>query len=225
MDNVKEMKGLPFVRSILLCAVGFLFIVFGFSYLPIIGTIVGAGLIYFGIYPWINVIHRSNVKVLIGSSNPDYPKDVKIQVAILSATKKCDGFDFDPRRIDPSSVRIGRGKDSPDGDMSDPEIYARSLKDFNNDGIADLVVYFSSDPDRIHERVERTCIHAKTWDGERIFGCSAIERNGGGENGSGCWYENERFNHGTEMCDPDGHCRICDYGEWETRGQIGEGMP
>ncbi len=40
-----------------------------------------------------------------------------------------------------------------------------------------------------------------------------------------CWYKDEEYSHGAEMCDPDGSCRICNNGEWETGGQIFEGMP
>ncbi len=40
-----------------------------------------------------------------------------------------------------------------------------------------------------------------------------------------CIYEKEKYSHGTEMCDPDGQCRICNNGEWETKGQIFEEMP
>ncbi len=40
-----------------------------------------------------------------------------------------------------------------------------------------------------------------------------------------CWYENRKFSHGTEMCDPDDQCSIYNDGNWEAHGQIFEGMP
>lgn len=59
--------------------------------------------------------------------------------------------------------------------MSDPDIYARSLKDLNDDGIPDLMVYFSTSCDGVREKVERKCVSAKTRDGERIFGCNEMD--------------------------------------------------
>ncbi len=96
-------------------------------------------------------------------------------VAILSATKERDGFDFDPGQVDPYSVRIGPGNVGPVDDMTDPEIYARSMRDINEDGIPDLIVYFSGDSAGINEKVEEVCVRAKTRDGERVFGCGELE--------------------------------------------------
>ncbi|MGA2404833.1 MAG: hypothetical protein ABSG91_24540, partial [Syntrophobacteraceae bacterium] len=57
----------------------------------------------------------------------------------------------------------------------DPEIYARSLRDINDDGIPDLILYFSGDSAAINGKVDDVCVRAKTRDGERVFGCSAME--------------------------------------------------
>jgi hypothetical protein len=59
--------------------------------------------------------------------------------------------------------------------MSNEEIYARSLKDLNDDGIPDLILYFSGDSAGINEKVEEVCVRARTRDGERVFGCNSIE--------------------------------------------------
>ena len=55
--------------------------------------------------------------------------------------------------------------------MTDPEIYTRSLRDINDDGIPDLILYFSGDSAGINEKAEEVCVRAKTRDGERVFGC------------------------------------------------------
>ena len=70
-------------------------------------------------------------------------------------------------------MRIGR-EVGPVDDMSDPEIYARSLRDINDDGIPDLILYFSGDAAGINEKVEEVCVRAKTRDGERVFGCNRL---------------------------------------------------
>ena len=59
--------------------------------------------------------------------------------------------------------------------MTDPEIYASSLRDINDDGIPDLILYFSGDSDGINEKVDEVCVRAKMRDGERVFGCSELE--------------------------------------------------
>jgi len=70
---------------------------------------------------------------------------------------------------------MGPGKIGPVDDMSDPEIYERSLRDINDDGIPDLILYFSADSAGIDEKVEEVCVRARTKDGERVLGCGAIE--------------------------------------------------
>ena len=175
MDNTKKERSWALIRSVLLCAVGLIFIALGLGFLPVIGIAVGAGFLWFGLYPWVNFLHRNRVNVLIGSVSDNYLEDRRIPVAILSATKERDGFDFDPGRVDPSSVRVGPGKARPVDDMSDPEIYARSLRDINDDGIPDLILYFSGDSAGINGKVDEVCVRAKTRDGERVFGCSAME--------------------------------------------------
>ena len=175
MDKIKKEHGWVLMLSVLLCTAGLLFIALGLSFLPIIGIAVGLGFLWFGLYPWMKILHRNNVKVLVGSVSDNYLEGRTIPVVILSATKERDGFDFDPGRVDPCSVRIGPGNVGPVDDMTDPEIYARSLRDLNDDGIPDLILYFSGDAARIDEKVEDVCVRAKTRDGERVFGCGELE--------------------------------------------------
>ena len=156
MDEKKKEQGKVLIRSVLLCAVGLLFIAFGLSFLPIVGIVVGAGFLWFGLYPWVKFLHRQKANVLIGSVSDNYLLERRIPVVILSATKERDGFDFDPAHVDPSSVRIGPGKTGPVDDMSDPLIYERSLRDINEDGIPDLILYFSGDSAGINEKVPKT---------------------------------------------------------------------
>ncbi len=175
MDSVKEEQGRTLIRSVLLSTIGLLFIALGLSFLPIIGIAVGAGFLWFGLFPWIKVLHSRYVNVLVASVSDNYLEGRRISAVILSATKERDGFDFDPLQIDPSSVRIGSGRVGPVDDMSDPEKYALSLRDINDDGIPDLVLYFSGDSAGINEKVEEVCVRAKTRDGERVLGCSRME--------------------------------------------------
>ena len=60
--------------------------------------------------------------------------------------------------------------------MTDPRTYAQSLRDINDDGVPDLIMNFSADSAGIDEKVERVCVRAKMRGGERIIGCSALER-------------------------------------------------
>jgi hypothetical protein len=175
MDKIKKEQGKVLIQSVLLCAVGLLFIALGLSFLPIVGIAVGAAFLWFGLYPWIKVLHRHRANVLIGSVSDNYLQDRRIPVAILSATKERDGFDFNPGLVDPSSVRIGPGKIGPVDDMSDPMIYERSLRDINKDGIPDLILYFSADSAGINEKVEEVCVRAKMKGGGRVVGCNTID--------------------------------------------------
>ena len=175
MDNKKEEQGRAVIRSVVLCTIGLLFIALGLSFLPIIGIVVGTVFLWFGLFPWVKIIPRKNVKVLVGSVTDNYLEGRRIPVAILSATKERDGFDFDPGRVDPGSVTIRPGNIGPVDDMTDPEVYARSLKDLNDDGIPDLILYFSGDSAGIDGKVKEVCVRAKTRDGERIIGCGEIE--------------------------------------------------
>ena len=72
-------------------------------------------------------------------------------------------------------MRIGPGNAGPVDDLTDPEVYARSLRDINDDGIPGLILFFSGDSAGINEMVEEICVRAKTWDGEMVFGCSEME--------------------------------------------------
>ena len=174
MNRTKKQLGEELIRSVLLCAAGLLFIDLGLSLLPIIGIFLGAGFLWFGLYPWMNFLHRQDVKVLVGSVSDNYLEDKRIVVAILSAARERDGFDFDPAQVDARSVRVGEGKVGPIDDMGDPRTYARSLVDINDDGVPDLILYFSADSAGIDEKVERVCVRAKMHDGGRAVGCSAI---------------------------------------------------
>jgi len=175
MESTKEERGTVLIRSILFCPIGLLFIALGMSFLPVIGIIVGAGFLWFGLSPWLRFLRRNTVKVLVGSVSDNYLEDRRIPVAILSASEQRDGYYFDPGVVDPLSVRIGSGNARPVGDMTDPEVYGRSLRDINDDGIPDLILYFSADSAGMNEKVEEICVRAKTRDGERVFGCSQIE--------------------------------------------------
>ncbi len=175
MDKRKKGQGRVLIRSFLLWTMGLLFIALGLSFLPIIGIALGAGLLWFGLYPWIKILHRNDVNVLVGSVSDNNLEGRRIPVAILSATKERDGFDFDPGQVDPRSLRFGPGSVGPVDDMTDQEIYARSVRDINGDGIPDLIVYFSGDSAGINEKVEEVCVRAKTRDGERVFGCGELE--------------------------------------------------
>jgi hypothetical protein len=175
MEKIKKEQGKVLIQSVLLCAVGLLFIALGLSFLPIIGIVVGAAFLWFGLYPWVKILHRHRANVLVGSVSDNYLQDRRLPVVILSATKERDGFDFDPGLVDPSSVRLGPGKTGPVDDMTNPEIYDRSLRDINDDGIADLILYFSADSAGINEKVEEVCVRAKMRGGERVIGCSTIE--------------------------------------------------
>ncbi|MHC1727639.1 MAG: hypothetical protein AB9866_16820 [Syntrophobacteraceae bacterium] len=171
----KSGKGSVLICSVLLATAGLLCIALGFSFLPIIGILVGAGLMWFAIYPWIGVLHASRVNVMIGTVSDNLLGPRRIPVAILSARKDRDGFDFDPVHVDPATVFFGAEKTRPLDDLSDPEVYRRSLVDVNGDGIPDLILYFSGDTAGLSERVEELCLHAKTWNGERIIGCSVMD--------------------------------------------------
>jgi hypothetical protein len=175
MEKINKERGKVVIQSVLLCAVGLLFIALGLSFLPVVGIAVGAGLLWFGLYPWVKVLHRQKANVLIGSVSDNYLLDRRIPVVILSATKERDGFEFNPALVDPTSVRIGPGKTGPVDDMSDPQVYERSLRDINEDGIPDLILYFSADSAGFGEKVEEVCVRAKTRNGERVFGCNAVD--------------------------------------------------
>lgn len=175
MKRTKKELGEALIRSVALCVVGLFFIDLGLSLLPIIGIFLGAGFLWFGLYPWMNFLHLQNVKVLVGSVGDNYLEGKRIVVAILSAARERDGFDFDPALVDPRSVRVGAGETGPIDDMADPATYARSLRDINDDCVPDLILYFSADSSGIDEKVERVCVRAKMRDGRRVVGCNAIE--------------------------------------------------
>ncbi len=178
MDDIKKEQGSDLIRTVQLWTLGVFLIAFGLNMLPIIGIVVGAGLLWFGVYPLMKISHRHDVNVLVGSVSDNYLEGRIIPVAILSSTRERDGFDFDPRRVDPRSVRIGPGNVGPVDDLTDPVIYARSVRDINEDGIPDLIVYFSGDSAGINGKVGEVCLRAKTLDGERVFGCGELETGG-----------------------------------------------
>ncbi len=175
MDKIKKEQWRVLISTVLLWTMGVFFIECGLSFLPIFGIAAGAGVLWFGIYPRMKIFHRNDVNVLIGSVSDNYLEGRTIPVAILSATKERDGFDFDPGRVDSCSVRIRPGNVGPVDDMADPVIYARSVRDINDDGIPDLIVYFSGDSAGINGKVGKVCVRAKTRDGERVFGCGVLE--------------------------------------------------
>ena len=68
------------IQSVLLCAVGLLFIALGLSFLSIVGIAVGAAFLWFGPNPWVKVLHRRKANVLIGSVSDNYLQDRRIPV-------------------------------------------------------------------------------------------------------------------------------------------------
>lgn len=167
--------GSAVIRSAFYSALGLLFIGLGMSFLPIIGILVGAVLLGVAVYPWMGSLRQRQVKVLIGSVTSNNLEPRRIPVAILSATKQRDGFDFDPRRVDPSSAVFGPLKARPLDDVTDPAAYERSLVDINEDGVPDLLLYFSGDEAGVGAEAGKLCLSARTLDGERIVGCNAME--------------------------------------------------
>ncbi len=175
MNRTKKQLGEAVIESVAFCVLGLFFIDLGLSLLPIVGMLLGAAFLWLGLYPWMNFLHRRNVNVLVGSVTDNYLQGKRIVVAILSAVKGRDGFDFDPAQIDPRSVRIGAQSMGPIDDVGDPQTYARSLKDINDDGVPDLIMYFSADSAQIDEKIGKVCVRAKSRDGERVVGCNAID--------------------------------------------------
>lgn len=175
MNRNKKQLGEAVIESVAFCVLGLFFIDLGLSLLPVVGIFLGAAFLWFGLYPWMNFLHRRNVNVLVGSVSDNYLQGKRIVVAILSAVQERDGFDFDPAQVDPRSVRVGPQNIGPIDDVGHPQTYARSLKDINDDGVPDLIMYFSADSARIDEKVRKVCVRAKSRDGERVVGCSAID--------------------------------------------------
>lgn len=171
----KVEKGSALIRSLILLVIGMAFIPLGLSFLPGIGIAIGALLMVWALYPWLNTFHLKKVNIITSVVTDNYLDSKKIAVAILSAAKERDGFDFDPRRIDPSSAHFGPLKARPVDDMSDPGVYIRSFVDVNEDGIPDMVLYFSGDDAGVTAYTREACFRAKTWDGERIYGCNMLE--------------------------------------------------
>lgn len=168
-------KGSALIRSVILLVVGLGFIPLGMSFLPVIGILIGAVLMMAAIYPWVPIARKQRVKVLISTVSDNYLESMRLCAAILSATGERDGFDFDPGQVDPASVRFGPLRAPPSEDMSDPEVYRRSLVDLNNDGVPDLLLYFHGDTAGITADDRNACLQAKMRNGERIFGCGRVE--------------------------------------------------
>lgn len=173
--NEKPWMGSVLIRSVLLLVAGLLFIPLGLITLPALGIVVGVVLIGMALYPWFVSKRSKKVEILVGSVTDNYLNSQLLPVAILSSSLRGDGFDFDPSRIDPDSIRFGPLQARPAEDFSDPLVYQRSLLDVNGDGVPDLVLYFSGDTAGITSENEEACLVAKTLDGERIFGCGKVE--------------------------------------------------
>lgn len=173
--SLRTERGATLIRSIFLFALGLLCIPLGMTFLPVIGILVGGVLMAFAVYPYLTFFKLNTVRIRVGVVTTNNLGSMRLPVAILSASRERDGFDFDPRRIDPTSVRFGPHKAAPDEDMSDPKVWKRNLVDLNQDGIPDLMLYFSGDTAGITASTREACIRARTIDGERVFGCGKPE--------------------------------------------------
>ncbi|MFZ2445041.1 MAG: hypothetical protein WAW37_01665 [Syntrophobacteraceae bacterium] len=168
-------NGSTLIRSVVLVVLGLVCIPLGFSFFPVVGIAAGTALVGAGIYPWLRSVRQRKVNVLIGAVSDNNLDSMRLPVAILSASKERDGFDFDPRQVDPASAVFGPLKAEPSEDMTDPRIYERNLVDLNDDGVPDLIFYFDGDTAGIGARDKEACLWAKTRDGERIYGCNRVE--------------------------------------------------
>ena len=168
--------GSALIRSGTLFAIGmFSILLIGLSFQPLLGIGIGAVLIAAGLYPLISFTRNRKVNVLIGTGTDTYLNSKWLSAAFLSASRERDGFDFDPRSIDPSSVVFGPQRTRPIENVSDPSVYRRSLVDVNKDGVPDLVLYFSGDEAGIGVDGADACLWAKTRTGEKVFGCGKVE--------------------------------------------------
>ncbi len=176
----KREKDRTLIRSIILVAIGIVLIPIGISLLPMFGLafLVGAVIavcMLAAIYPWISVLGKKRINVLMSAVTDNNLETMRFSGAILSATKEHDGFDFDPRSVDPESVWFGPQKVRPIDDVSDPQVYERSLVDINNDGIPDLVLYFDGDSAGVTASDKEACIWARTRNRNLVFGCSQVK--------------------------------------------------
>ncbi len=173
-------KDSTLIRSAVLLSIGILLVPVVISLLPMFGlaAIVGAVIVLFmvfAIYPWIPLMGRQRVNVLISAVTDNYLESMRFSGVILSATKERDGFDFDPASIDPESIWLGPDKTSPIDDLSDPKVYERSLVDINKDGVPDLVLYFDGDSAGVTANDKEVCIWAVTRNRRAVFGCNKVD--------------------------------------------------
>ncbi len=169
-------QGSALLRSVFLLVLGLGFIPLGLNFLPGIGIFIGAALIGIALFPWLKFPHRREVNVLIGSVSDNNLQSRVLPVAILSASRERDGFDFDPRQVNPASAVFGPLRAHPVEDMTDSQVYRRNLVDLNGDGVPDLLLYFSGDTAGISDDDGKVCLRARAWDGQRVQGCNKVDR-------------------------------------------------
>lgn len=167
-------RGWALVQSLFLFTLGLACIALGLSFVPVVGILAGAALMSVALYPWMGFFRPRRVSIIVGGVSDNYLGSRWFAVAILSARQDRDGFDFDPRWIDPGSVRFGPHKSRPMENMSDPAIYNRNLVDINGDGTPDLILYFSGDESGVTSREKEACVRARTRGGGRIIGCGEV---------------------------------------------------
>jgi len=157
-------------------AVGLALIPMGMWFLPAIGILAGAGLIAAVVHPAASKLYATKVNARVRTVADGYlnPRTVAVTLFGTSASRG-DEVDFDPRDIDPKSLRFGPAEARPVEDMTDPAIFAENIEDLNKDGIPDITVYFAADEAGITHGVDEACVYAKTKDGMRVSGCGRVD--------------------------------------------------
>jgi len=91
-----------------------------------------------------------------------------VPVAILSSEM------FDVFEIDTASLVFANGEAAPAHDLADPMNFTNHLEDVDGDGLADLVVHFSTEETGIAFGEMMACLGGEALDGVRIRGCDSV---------------------------------------------------